>query len=194
MVIFKSGRFTMAAACLALAALFAACPTTVEDAGNEEWIKNHNVAQTKVDYLISAIAGTNYNAISDAKDALKTAAAAYGVAPAKLDFGSHADLNALLAAADERISALQTHSANHNLAQIKVDALLSAMQGTDYNVILAARNTLHTASHHTCAERRTTVTRTRPGEPNSLGLASHLGTPQYYHTCCNVLHFNRFLH
>ena len=118
----------------------------MEDAGNEEWIRNHNVAQTKVDYLISAIAGTNYDAISDAKDALKTAAAAYGVTPAKLDFGSHADLAALLAAAAARIKALQNYSANHNAAQVKVDALLNAMQGTDYSAILAARNALQTAS------------------------------------------------
>jgi len=107
---------------------------------------NHNLAQIKVDALLNAMQGMDYNAILAARNALRTASQASGVVIADLNTGIHADLNALLAAADERISALQTHSANHNLAQIKVDALLNAMQGTDYNVILTARNALHTAS------------------------------------------------
>jgi len=111
----------------------------------QNYSANHNTAQIKVDALLNAMQGTDYNAILAARNALLTASQAPGVVVADLNTGIHANLNALLAAADERISALQNYSANHNLAQVKVDALLNAMQSTHYIVILTARNALQTA-------------------------------------------------
>ena len=67
---------------------------------------NHTAAQSAINNLITAIAGTDAAEIESALNTMNTALEADGVVVADLTFGTHANLAALRAAANERIEYL----------------------------------------------------------------------------------------
>jgi hypothetical protein len=68
---------------------------------------NQAVAQTAINDLIAAIAGTDIAVIQAALIAMEAAVALEGVAVAELSFGTHADTAALMTATQIRIAELQ---------------------------------------------------------------------------------------